>query len=739
MTLPDPPESPESQATRRRVIWGVVIIVLLALTAYIPAINGGFIWDDDDYVTKNPLLRDAAGLVRLWEPGQTHQYYPVVFTTFWIEYQLWELDPLGYHLVNVLLHIANALLVWRLMCVLGIGGRGKIPGVAAWMVAAVFALHPVHVESVAWITERKNVLSALFYLLAALSYLRFDPSENQDGGSLPGRRWSWYAASILLFTCALLSKSVTCSLPAALILLMLYRRQRMTIGRLWPLVPLFVIGLVAALHTAHLEQANVGARGAEFDLSFIERTLIACRALVFYPWKLLIPWPVMFIYPRWSIDAGAIGSYWPVVIVLAVGIGAVVAYIKGRGGPFIALTFYAGTVFPALGFFNVYPHRFSFVADHFQYLASLGVIALVITFLARVLGNYKRLVLACVVVLPALWVITWTQACTYQSAETVWRDTLAKNDNAWMAHNNLAGVLLRQVEAHVLADRLEEAAGAAGQAEHHARRAAEIKPDHHPARSNLSEALRLQGRFDEALAEQRLAVDLALARLGPAARQAPPPFLASEYYQLGRLHQLLNQRDQAEEAYRRALEITPQDLMITRELAGLLVQMEKYADAAVLYARVVERNAKDYSALVTLAGLSQAQGDYAQADRRYQQALTAAANELERVQIVTRLIHLYTTCPDPAYRKTDRAIELAGGLVGLSNGQDPAALDVLAAAYAAAERFEEAVAATDSAIEIARERGLHELAQQIGQRREEYELRRREKEAEFGPAEPGEG
>ena len=242
--------------SRRLRLWlGVIAIVVTTLVAYRPAINGGFIWDDDDYVTNNDLLRTDAGLVQLWEPGHTHQYYPAVFTTFWVENHIWGLNPRGYHIVNVLLHVANALLLWRLLSLLGIPG--------AWMIGAVFALHPMHVESVAWITERKNVLSGLFYLLAGLAYLRFDPMRDEETEAQPPpRAWSSYAASLMLFVLALLSKSVTCSLPLALVLVMILRRQRLRPKRLLPLVPMFVIGLAAAMHTSYLERESVGAKGA---------------------------------------------------------------------------------------------------------------------------------------------------------------------------------------------------------------------------------------------------------------------------------------------------------------------------------------------------------------------------------------------------------------------------------------------------------------------------------------------
>jgi hypothetical protein len=292
----------------RATLVPAIAIVVLTLIAYWPVFGAGFIWDDDSYVTDNALVQSVDGLGKIWIPRQTPQYYPAVFTTFWIEHQLWGLNPLGYHIVNVLLHALNAILVWRLCVFL------KIPG--AWLIAAVFAVHPINVESVAWITERKNVLSGAFYLAAAISYLKFD--DERDTRHAAGVAWRSYALSLVLFVLALLSKTVTCSLPAALILMMLWQRKRITIARVLPLIPLFVVGLILALNTAGIEREHVGADGPNFAFSMADRMLIASRGLLFYPWKIFWPHPLMFIYPRWVINDASWVSYWPMAIVLIV-------------------------------------------------------------------------------------------------------------------------------------------------------------------------------------------------------------------------------------------------------------------------------------------------------------------------------------------------------------------------------------------------------------------------------------
>lgn len=415
-----------------RARWLALALFVATLVAYLPVYRAGFVWDDDFYLTANPHLADLAGLARIWVPGHTPQYYPAVFTSFWLQEKLHGLAPFGYHLVNVLLHAGAALLAWRLFHELGLRGAG--------FVGLFFALHPVHVESVAWIAERKNVLSAVFYLAAALVWLRFQRHHDPTDGRPARWHAGWYAALLALFLAALLAKSVTCSLPAALVLALLFQRRALTRRRLAPLAPLFVLGLVLALHTAHYERSRViTASAADFDLSFLERSAIATRALCFYLRKLLVPWPLAFIYPRWRIEPAAVMTWLPALLLIAATATALPAWKRGRRGPLLALAFFAGTLFPALGYFDVYPLRYSFVADHFQYLASLGPFALAAAGLAAWPVRARR---ACAVVLAlVLGTLTLAQSRSYHDAETLWRTTLARNPEAWMARGNLAKLL----------------------------------------------------------------------------------------------------------------------------------------------------------------------------------------------------------------------------------------------------------------------------------------------------------
>jgi Tfp pilus assembly protein PilF len=457
---------------------------LLTVLAYLPALRGGFIWDDDDYVSNNQTLRSMEGLRSIWlEPAATPQYYPLVHTSYWAEYRLWGLDPTGYHITNLLLHIAAAFILWRVLLLL------SVPG--AWLIAGIFAVHPVHVESVAWITERKNVLSGVLYLSSMLAYLHFA----LDAPERPGRRRvRLYAAACALFVLALLSKTVTASLPAALLLLIVWKRGRVLFRDVWQLVPLFVAGGAMAGVTAWIEKHHVGAQGADWQFSPLDRLAIAGRALWFYAGKLIWPVNLTFIYPRWQVG-GAHPAQLAYPLAAAAAIAALwLARRRIGSAPLVAVLFFAGTLVPALGFFDVFPMRYSFVADHFQYLASIGLIALAVAVGVRLrerwAPSYARASHAlAAILLLVLATLTWRQAHIYADQETLWSDTLKKDPESWMAHTCLGALLGRR--------------GETADAEYHYREAVRLNPNFATARFDFGALLANQGRFKEAIPQMR--------------------------------------------------------------------------------------------------------------------------------------------------------------------------------------------------------------------------------------------
>lgn len=467
------------------------VLALVVLLAYSSVFNAGFIWDDDAYVTNNPHLETLTGLFRIWfSPGATPQYYPMVFTVFWVEYHLWGLNPAGYHLVNITLHILNALLLW------GVLRRFRISG--SFWAACLFALHPVHVESVAWITELKNVLSLFFYLLALPAYFRYLELAEERNGLRWRAKW-WYLGALILLILALLSKTVTASLPAVILLLLWWRDGKVARRDMVRLVPFFAVALFMGLVTARLEVTHVMATGAEWDFSFIERVLIAGRAVCFYASKLIWPNPLIFSYPRWDIDAGQWWQYLYPSAVFAVVWGGWRFRGKIGRGPLAALLFFIGTLFPALGFFNVYPMRFSFVADHFQYAASIGPIVLFCAAVDRFrVGDasacrFSRTVVNWII--PGVFcLLVWQQGKIYQNSTVLFSEVIARNPASWMSYSN------RGFEYYT--------AGLFDLALADFQQSLELKPDNADALNNRGMLYQMRREYDKALADFSRAIEL---------------------------------------------------------------------------------------------------------------------------------------------------------------------------------------------------------------------------------------
>ncbi len=614
----------------RQSLWFAVGLVSLMLLAYFPAINAGFIWDDDDYVINNDTLRDVPGLVRIWtDPSATPQYYPFVHSTFWLEYQTWGLAAPGYHVVNILIHTINSLLLWRLC------RRLEIP--AAWLIGLTFAIHPVHVESVAWITERKNVLSGLFYLSSAHAYLRHAGLLKRDDRVTDQEsRLRWYVLSLVLFAAALLSKTVTSTLPAALLVVIWWKLGTIPRQRIIDLSPMFAIGIGFGMLTVWLEKYQVGAEGMDWQLTIVERILVAGRVICFYAGKLLFPIDLIFTYPRWDIDAGVAWQYLYPALVLAMIIG--LYRLRGRigRGPVAALCFFCGTLFPALGFFDVYPMRFSFVADHFQYLASIGLIVLYVQVGIAVSNRVTRssdhsattgqrvAVAALTIMLAAL---TWKQTLIYANLETLWRDTIARNPTSWMAHNNLGALLNRRgdfveaethlIEAIKLKPRFADSVSNLGKAREGqgdlvgAQRlyeeAVEISPRDAKALNNLAAVYGMTGRIDES----REMVERALAS---------NPKLGSAYGNLGTLEAVQGNFEAATKNYQRCLELDPSDVEIRLNLARIYLQQSSFSAAESELRIILEQSPRNTAALLNL-GVTQVN----------QNELTAALTTFERV------------------------------------------------------------------------------------------------------------
>lgn len=533
LSLPDEPASGKDW-----YLWAGVL-ALLVLVAFLPAATGQFIWDDDHHVGVIDTLDSVQGLAKIWMPldNATPQYYPLTSTTFWIEHHFWGDNPLGYHLVNILLQAASAIVVWRLL------RRLAVPG--AWLAAAIWAVHPLQAETVCWISERKNLLSGLLFFSSIWFYLEFagltpaaakagTPGPSSGGSTVVlGNRVLAYAVSWLLFALALLAKTVACAMPAVMIVVLWWKRRKLGFKSLWPLAPFFIAGLAMSGITVYRETAQGGtveARGADWGLTLLQRFLIAGRGFWFYIFKLIWPTNLTFSYPRvWpSVEALGMADYelqW-LYLLAAVALFAMLWLGRRQLGraPLAAALYYGLTLFPALGFINVFPMKYSFVADHFQYLSGLALIVLAVSAANKFLTIRRVGVVAAVgaVLVLSLSFASWSQARIYESPLTLWQDTLAKNPSSWMAADNLGIELIKRGEQHqrdaandqaegltdVAASDQDQAQADFQQAETLFKRVLQIRPANYATHNALGLLYRQTGRWAQAESELRTAVDM---------------------------------------------------------------------------------------------------------------------------------------------------------------------------------------------------------------------------------------
>jgi tetratricopeptide (TPR) repeat protein len=690
-----------SSDPRTRLAIPGALIVLMVVLAYLPALRGGFVWDDGDYVTNNQLLHSLKGLWQIWSvPSATPQYYPLTFTSFWLDYHLWQLNPLGFHLVNVLLQALNAILLWTVL------RRLNVPG--AWLAAAIFAVHPVNVETVAWVTERKNLLAGFFYLSSALACLRFwlpNPATAEGRAASPSEAsivslgsWKFFWLALFFYLCALMAKTAVIALPAAVLLVVWWKRGKIGWRELWPLAPFLAVGMAMGLWTVWVEKHLVHATGSGWALSFPERCLIAGRAVWFYLGKLVWPHPLIFIYPRWEINTAQPLAYLPVLALVTLVASLLILSLgrRARARPIlVTLAYFLAFLFPVLGFFNVFFFRYSFVADHFQYLAGIGPLSLLAAAITLALDCFKKKSpllkpAVCGALLLLLGALTWRQCGMYSDLETLWRVTLSRNPASWLAHNNLGDLLLKQ-------KRLKEAF-------EQFQSALQIKPDDEKIWFNLGDAFSAEGQPDKAMKCYRKAIEInpnyfnALNNLGSA--------LAAE----GRF-------DEATGYYLQARQIEPASFITLKNLASAMAATGRLDEAIGNYRQAIQINSNDPETYIylgeTLGQLSRER----EAITSYQAALKLNPDLPEALN---NLALILATSSDDGLRNGAEAVPLAERACKLTQYHQPLFIETLAAAYAEAGRFKEAQAAVMKAGQLALDAGSTERAERDRQLLELY-------------------
>ena len=689
--------------SQRIRLFSLALIVATAV-AYLPAWNGKPIWDDNAHITQ-PELRSWHGLVEVWtQVGATQQYYPLVHSVFWIEQKLWGDSVLGYHLINIFLHGFAAIVLLRILL------RLKVPG--AWLAAGLFALHPVQVESVAWISEIKNTLSGLFFFCSILAYLNFDQNRSRVA----------YFGSLALFLFGLMCKTAIAPLPAIILAVLWWRRGRLRLrDDVVPSLPFFGLGIGAGLFTAWVERNFVGAHGTVFQLSILQRCLIAARDFWFYLFKLLWPVKLTFIYPRWQISGAIWWQYlFPLTLILLLAL--IWRLRKKNRGPLAAVLVFLGLLFPALGFINVYPFIYSFVADHFQYLACVGPLTLFAAGMTMALDSIapgKVLLRPTIsfLLLLTLGALSWRQCRDYRDIETLWRTTIARNPDCWMAYSNLGSFLSargnvdeairdfrkalelwpNQSKDHNNLGKALVQKGRIAEAMDHFQTALRVSPEDPDTESNIGAASLQQGDADEAISHLRRAVE-------------KWPRHAQGHINLG--NALLQNReiDAAIAEYEKTLALPFDHAESHYSIGTALRQKGDVEEAIVHYRKALELRPDYANAHNNLANALRQQGRTAEAVHEYEAALKS---EPDSILAANNLAWILATSPNASVRDGAKAVQLAQRANRLSGGSDPIILHTLAAAYAENRQFSEAVNAAQRALELADANGVASLAESL--------------------------
>jgi protein O-mannosyl-transferase len=644
-----------------------LILTAVVVLAYQPAWHAGFIWDDDVYVTHNRLLTAPDGLKRIWfSLDSPSQYFPLVYTVLRMERSAWGLAPGGYHWVNILLHAADALLLWGLL--------RKLHLPAPWLAAALFALHPVQVESVAWVTELKNVLSLFFCLLTAWAWMKF--AEDRPGA------WRYYAGALVLMALALLAKTTACTWPVALLLILWLQGKPVHWRRLAQVAPFFAMGLIMGLVSVWWERNHQYTVGDTFSIGWMSRLVIACRGIWFYLSKLAWPAGLSFSYARWHVTP--IYLIWLALCLLA----GTAIWFDGRGLKVAAL-FYVAMLAPMLGFIMEYTFRYTFVADHYQYVASIGALTLAAAGLERLLGRLGQTrMLIYAVLLAILGVLSWRQCGNYIDSETLWRATLATTPDSTMARNNLSRALLDK-----------------GQFDESIRLSKDVlfnQPDDHAALNNLGFALLEQGQVEESIIDFERAI---LAEPGD-----PDP-----YYNLGRAWLKKRGYQEAVADFKMAIRLQPDYASAYCNLGYALLQTGQVPAAITNYQQAIALEPNFALAHNDLGGILLRLGDTNQARFHFERAAALAPEFVEAHYNLGGLL-LAAGQLDEALSQYEKVTQLRPRLA-----EAHFMLGKLAAAYARAGRPERAVAVASRALELAKAAGETSLAENLAAQLQAYQ------------------
>ena len=657
---------------------------------YFPALSGEFIWDDAIF-SEERTIHSWSGLWSIWfapsEIAREAHYWPVAYTAFWLQHKLFGLNPLGYHIVNCLLYFVNVVLIWRLLLKL------EVPG--AWAISMVFTVHPLHVESVAWVIQQKDLLSALFYLGAVHAWLQFRESSSPKT----------YALALSLYALGLLSKSIVITLPVALLVLLWWKQERISAQDIMRLFPFLIVGFAVTLgdYLFYISREEI-----DFTYSFLERILIAAQAVWFYVGKLLWPTNLIVIHPHFDISVGNLVAW----LSVAATVGVLVLLWNYRHrmgkGPLAGVAFFGITLSPILGFVDYGYMQFSFVADRYQYLAGLGLVAVLVggaTYAVQrhiTSSRYAAMGVFAVLVI-GLGILTWRQATIYQDEIAIFRHITSHNPTAYNAYHNLGSALFR-------ADRAEEAYEASlkavelqpnrsgthanvasalvllkryDEAEEYIKRALELDPRNGGAWQNYGSLLFQQQRYEEAVATFQKMIDLGADLI--LAHGA----IADSYYQLGHHAKAMEWLDRAQ-----ALTPTPSEQNKLSRLSAkvqLALGKTEKAEQYLIQAGLDGDSHQEIWRLLELQKMSAEQGDTDKASGYLQRILKLADGNPETLQSVADTLR--------EQKQYTEAIEVYRRILA-TDLNSPVAYGGMGDALFRLERYEEAIESLERSIEL---------------------------------------
>lgn len=606
----------------RRIVLGVLALLALTLAAYWPLHTAGFIWDDTTWLVKNHFAHHWRGLWNIWfNPHDSIQYYPMVYTFFMVQWHLWGAHALGYHLVNIVVQGVNAILLWRVLAALNLR--------SAWIAAAIWAIHPVQVETVGWVVEQKSLLSALFLFLALLAWCEF---SNVRGGRptdqprLSRREWYLYVLGSFTYILALFSKTDACMIPVVLLFVLWWKRGRINSRDVLLLIPWMILGCLAALMTIHIEHGQAGANGAEFKFTLAQHFIIAGKDLWFYPFKLFWPWPMLEVYPRWSIHHLAMWEWIFPITAAAVPL-ALLAWAKKIGrGPLVAVCIYGMLISPLLGFIAFTSEAYTFVADHYQYLACIGIIILVTEFIAGLLAqssasvnnvvapapkapiesgpgstpwsrvNWAGICLAGLT-LTALGGMTWAQCEIYTPPNRIWTHDLKYYPKSWMAMQAIGvydfthGNQTAGLPMLLAANRLAKGHGMLVSAD-------------------LGDAYRSLKQYHHAILYYRRSLMLA----------SDQPFIIAHLVQC---YTYVGNWTQAYDDVARGIHLYPRSAVLQNELAQILAKAGYAKRAIPHYLLAIKYARRNEASILALAKLLDSTGQWNKASFYYQRLITS--------------------------------------------------------------------------------------------------------------------